>query len=170
VQQHGDGDVVREVRDQRGRGRAGGRAARAPGGGAQPGPGRGGGVGPGATPRHRQALALCDEATGLFTSYGDLRGADWAAFLRCTLLPHTDPDGAEAGTAAALAEVTRLAGSGHPLRDEKLTGFLEAYRLLLERGVSPEAGWPAWRLGMVPDRHAREVMGVPVPEGHRAAQ
>ncbi|MGW2820655.1 tetratricopeptide repeat protein [Streptomyces sp. NPDC001443] len=120
--------------------------------------------------RDRQALALCDEATGLFTSYGDLRGADWAAFLRCTLLPHTDPAGAEAGTAAALREVSRLAGSGHPLRDEKLAGCLEAYRLLLERGVSPEAGWQAWRLGMVPDRHAREVMGVPVPAGTRAAR
>ncbi|MGX1546160.1 tetratricopeptide repeat protein [Streptomyces adustus] len=116
--------------------------------------------------RDRQALALCEEATALFTSYGDLRGADWAAFLRCTLLPHTEPDGAE----AALREVTRLAGSGHPLRDEKLAGCLETYRLLLERGVSPETGWQAWRLGLVPDRHAREVMGVPVPEGTRAAQ
>ncbi|MFE2583153.1 hypothetical protein [Streptomyces sp. NPDC059378] len=158
-------------------GRAGGRGAPAradsPRRGAAPGaagPARSRAAAAAANARDRQALDLCDEATGLFTSYGDLRGADWAAFLRCTLLPHTDPDGAEAGTAAALAEVTRLAGSGHPLRDEKLTGFLEAYRLLLERGVSPEAGWPAWRLGMVPDRHAREVMGVPVPEGPRAAQ
>ena len=33
---------------------------------------------------------------------------------------------------------------------------------MLERGVSLEAGWQAWQLGMVPDRHAREVMGVPV--------
>ena len=28
--------------------------------------------------------------------------------------------------------------------------------------MEPETGWQAWRLGMVPNRHAREVMGVPV--------
>jgi hypothetical protein len=28
--------------------------------------------------------------------------------------------------------------------------------------VNLEAGWQAWRLGMVPSRHAREVMGVTV--------
>jgi hypothetical protein len=28
--------------------------------------------------------------------------------------------------------------------------------------VTLEAGWQAWRLGMVPNRHAREVMGVAV--------
>ncbi|MER6802258.1 hypothetical protein ABT319_08690 [Streptomyces sp. NPDC000678] len=39
---------------------------------------------------------------------------------------------------------------------------MEACQLLLERGVGLEAGWQAWRLGMVPSRHAREVMGVAV--------
>jgi hypothetical protein len=43
---------------------------------------------------------------------------------------------------------------------------VEAYQLLLERGVNLEEGWPAWRLGMVPSRHAREVMGVAVPASH----
>ncbi|MFE0511284.1 tetratricopeptide repeat protein [Streptomyces sp. NPDC058964] len=113
--------------------------------------------------RTQQALALCDEAIGLFTSYGDRRGEDWARFLRCTLLAYAAPGGVEVGTAVALEELDRLARSGHPARDEKLDDYAAAYRLLLERGVSLEAGWQAWRLGMVPDRHAREVMGVPVP-------
>ncbi|MFJ3303256.1 tetratricopeptide repeat protein [Streptomyces sp. NPDC086549] len=113
--------------------------------------------------RTQQALALCDEAIGLFTSYGDRRGEDWARFLRCTLLPYAAPGGVEVGTAVALEELTQLARTGHPARDEKLDDYAAAYRLLLERGVNLEAGWQAWRLGMVPDRHAREVMGVPVP-------
>lgn len=115
--------------------------------------------------RAQQALGLCDEATALFTSYGDDRGADWAAFLRCTLLPYAAPGGVEVGTAVAQEELARLARSGHPLRDEKLGDYLEAYQLLLERGVTLETGWQAWRLGMVPNRHAREVMGVAVPTG-----
>ncbi|MFD9001663.1 tetratricopeptide repeat protein [Streptomyces sp. NPDC059582] len=115
--------------------------------------------------RAQQALGLCDEATALFTSYGDGRGADWAAFLRCTLLPYAAAGGVEVGTAVAQEELARLARSGHPLRDEKLGDYVEAYRLLLERGVTLETGWQAWRLGMVPNRHAREVMGVAVPAG-----
>ncbi|WP_367321109.1 tetratricopeptide repeat protein [Streptomyces sp. HUAS ZL42] len=113
--------------------------------------------------RTQQALALCDEAAGLFTSYEDRRGEDWARFLRCTLLPYAAPGGVEVGTAVAQEELTRLARSRHPLRDEKLTDYVEAYQLLLERGVNLEAGWQAWRLGMTPDRHAREVMGVAAP-------
>jgi tetratricopeptide (TPR) repeat protein len=112
--------------------------------------------------RTQQALALCDEAVGLFTSYGDRRGEDWARFLRCTLLPYAAPGGVEVGTAVAQEELAQLARSGHPVRDEKLEEYLGAYQLLLERGVNLEAGWQAWRLGMVPSRHAREVMGVPV--------
>ena len=46
------------------------------------------------------------------------------------------------------------------------TEYIEAYQLLLERGVNLESGWRAWTLGMVPNRHAREVMGVPVSGGH----
>ncbi|GHD93586.1 tetratricopeptide repeat protein [Streptomyces naganishii] len=113
--------------------------------------------------RTQQALALCDEALTLFASYGDLRGEDWARFLRCTLLPYAAPGGVEVGTAVAQEELAALSRAGHPLRDGKLDDYVEAYQLLLERGVQLEAGWQAWRLGMVPDRHAREVMGVPVP-------
>ncbi|MGW0881648.1 tetratricopeptide repeat protein [Streptomyces sp. NPDC002671] len=116
--------------------------------------------------RTQQALALCDEALALFTSYGDRRGEDWARFLRCTLLPYAAPGGVEVGTAVAQEELTQLAGAAHPLRDEKLDDCVTAYALLLERGVQLEAGWQAWRLGMVPSRHAREVMGVAVPAGH----
>ncbi|MGW0595810.1 tetratricopeptide repeat protein [Streptomyces sp. NPDC002776] len=112
--------------------------------------------------RTQQALSLCDEAVGLFTSYGDRRGEDWARFLRCTLLPYAAPGGVEVGTAVAQEELAQLARSGHPVRDEKLEEYVGAYQLLLERGVNLEAGWQAWRLGMVPSRHAREVMGVAV--------
>ncbi|CAL9439716.1 hypothetical protein SUDANB6_02214 [Streptomyces sp. enrichment culture] len=112
--------------------------------------------------RTAQALALCDEAAALFASYGDRRGEDWARFLRCTLLPYAAPGGVEVGTAVAQEELGRLARAGHPARDEKLEDCVGAYRLLLERDVRLEAGWQAWRLGMVPGRHAREVMGVEV--------
>ena len=115
--------------------------------------------------RTQQALALCDEAVSLFTSYGDRRGEDWARFLRCTLLPYAAPGGFEVGTAVAQEELSQLGRSGHALRDEKLDDYVEAYQLLLERGVSLEAGWQAWRLGMVPGRHGREVMGVGVGAG-----
>ncbi|MGC0329828.1 tetratricopeptide (TPR) repeat protein [Streptomyces sp. SAI-170] len=110
--------------------------------------------------RTAQALALCDEALGLFAGYGDRRGEDWARFLRCTLLPYAAPGGVDVGTAVAQEELAQLARDTHGLRDEKLDDFIEAFQLLLERGVSLEAGWQAWRLRMVPDRHAREVMGV----------
>ncbi|QTE00561.1 tetratricopeptide repeat protein [Streptomyces cyanogenus] len=115
--------------------------------------------------RTQQALALCDEALTLFSSYGDRRGEDWARFLRCTLLPYAAPGGVEVGTAVAQEELARLARATHPLRDEKLDDYVPAYALLLERGVQLEAGWQAWRLRMTPDRHAREVMGVAVPAG-----
>ncbi|MBL3665852.1 tetratricopeptide repeat protein [Streptomyces sp. M2CJ-2] len=110
--------------------------------------------------RTQQALALCDEATALFASYGDRRGEDWARFLRCTLLPYAAPGGTEVGTAVAQEDLAQLARTAHAARDEKLGDCVDAYQLLLERGVSLEAGWQAWRLGMVPSRHAREVMGV----------
>ena len=112
--------------------------------------------------RTPQALTLCDEALTLFTSYGDHRGEDWAHFLRATLLPYAAPGGVEVGTAVAQEELAQLSRTRHPYRDEKLDDYVEAYQLLLERGVNLEAGWQAWRLGMVPSRHAREVMGVAV--------
>ncbi|WP_344011121.1 tetratricopeptide repeat protein, partial [Streptomyces thermospinosisporus] len=110
--------------------------------------------------RTQQALALCDEAITLFVSYGDRRGEDWARFLRCTLLPYAAPGGVEVGTAVAQEELAQLSRAAHPARDEKLDDYVEAYQLLLERGVNLDAGWQAWRLGMVPSRNAREVMGV----------
>lgn len=112
--------------------------------------------------RTQSALSLCDEAATLFASYGDRRGEDWARFLRCTLLPYASPGGTEIGTAVAQEELTQLSRTNHPSRDGKLDDYIEAYQLLLERGVDLEAGWQAWRLGMVPSRHAREVMGVAV--------
>ncbi|WTP59917.1 tetratricopeptide repeat protein [Streptomyces phaeochromogenes] len=112
--------------------------------------------------RTQPALTLCDEAASLFASYGDRRGEDWSRFLRCTLLPYASPGGVEVGTAVAQEELTQLSRTGHPTRDGKLDDYIEAYQLLLERGADLEAGWQAWRLGMVPNRHAREVMGVAV--------
>jgi tetratricopeptide (TPR) repeat protein len=116
-------------------------------------------AGNGRTP---QALALCDEAVALFASYGDRRGEDWARFLRCTLLPYAAPGGVEIGAAVAQEELAELGRREHDVRDEKLDDYVGAYGLLLERGVNLDAGWQAWRLGMVPNRHAREVMGVEV--------
>ncbi|MFG2500264.1 tetratricopeptide repeat protein [Streptomyces sp. NPDC048441] len=112
--------------------------------------------------RAQQALALCDEAAALFASYGDRRGEDWARFLRCTLLPYASPGGWEIGTAVAQEELSQLARAHHPTRDGKLADYMEAYGLHLERGADLESGWQAWRLGMVPNRHSREVMGVTV--------
>ncbi|MFD3947335.1 tetratricopeptide repeat protein [Streptomyces sp. NPDC058579] len=112
-----------------------------------------------------QALELCGEAERLFLSYVDRRGADWARFLRCTLLPYASPGGAEVGTAVAQEELAVLIQDRHATRDGKVEDCAEAYTLVLERGVQLEAGWQAWQLGMVPNRHAREVMGVPVGVG-----
>ncbi|MFF0073453.1 tetratricopeptide repeat protein [Streptomyces sp. NPDC005494] len=112
--------------------------------------------------RAAQALELCGEAITLFASYGDVRGGDWAAFLRCTLLPYASPGGSEVGTAVAQQELSDLLEAAHPLRDAKLEDCAEAFRVVLNRGVDLDDGWQAWRLGLTPSRHAREVMGVPV--------
>lgn len=112
--------------------------------------------------RPEQALELADEAARLFESYGDRRGADWARFLRCTLLPFASPGGSVVGSAVAQEELAALVREGHPARDSKLDDCAEAFGLILERGVTPETGWQAWQLGMVPTRHSREVMGTAV--------
>ncbi|MEV7104756.1 tetratricopeptide repeat protein [Streptomyces atroolivaceus] len=112
--------------------------------------------------RAAQALELCGEAVTLFASYGDVRGGDWAAFLRCTLLPYASPGGSEVGTAVAQQELADLLEAAHPLRDAELQDCAEAFRVVLNRGVDLDDGWQAWRLGLTPSRHAREVMGVPV--------
>ncbi|MFD9355561.1 tetratricopeptide repeat protein [Streptomyces sp. NPDC060031] len=104
-----------------------------------------------------QALGLCEEAVRLFISYGDRRGEDWARFLRCTLLPYALPSAPE----EARTELARLAGAPHPLRDGRLEDCLETYGLILARGVDPSEGWQAWRLSLVPNLHAQEIMGVP---------
>ncbi|MEU4354807.1 tetratricopeptide repeat protein [Streptomyces virginiae] len=110
--------------------------------------------------RLSQALGLCEEAVRLFISYGDRRGEDWARFLRCTLLPY----GGLAGPGVpeeARAELARLVEAPHPARDGRLEDCLETYGVILGRGVDPAEGWQAWRLGLVPNLHSREVMGVP---------
>ncbi|MGW7019195.1 tetratricopeptide repeat protein [Streptomyces decoyicus] len=112
--------------------------------------------------RPAQALELADEAARLFVGYGDRRGEDWARFLRCTLLPLASPGGSVVGAAVAQEELAQLIREKHASRDSKLEDCAEAFALLLDRGVEPETGWQAWRLGMVPNRHAREVMGVQV--------
>lgn len=112
--------------------------------------------------RAAQALELCGEAITLFASYGDVRGGDWAAFLRCTLLPYASPGGSEVGTVVAQQELADLLEAAHPLRDAKLEDCAEAFRVVLNRGIDLDDGWQAWRLGLTPSRHAREVMGVPV--------
>ncbi|MEU3186910.1 tetratricopeptide repeat protein [Streptomyces sp. NPDC006923] len=112
--------------------------------------------------RPAQALALCDEATALFTSYGDRRGADWARFLRCTLLPFASAGGVEVGSVVAEQELSDLSRDRPAGRDGKLEDCVEAFSVVLARGITLEDGWSAWQLGMVPNRHAREVMGVPV--------
>ncbi|MER7815026.1 tetratricopeptide repeat protein [Streptomyces sp. NPDC096153] len=112
--------------------------------------------------RPGQALALCEEAAALFASYGDRRGADWAGFLRCTLLPYASAGGVEVGTVVAQEELATLREGSHRARDGRLEDCMEAFALVLERGVRLEDDWQAWQLGMVPGRHAREVMGVRV--------
>ncbi|WP_055601476.1 tetratricopeptide repeat protein [Streptomyces aureus] len=109
-----------------------------------------------------QALGLCDEARALFGTYGDRRGADWARFLRCTLLPHAVPGSPEPGTVTAREELAALIADRHPARDPRLDDCAEAYAVILGRGIHPSTPWQAWDLGMVPNRHAREVLGVPV--------
>ncbi|MFD6226876.1 tetratricopeptide repeat protein [Streptomyces sp. NPDC060232] len=110
--------------------------------------------------RLSQALGLCEEAVRLFISYGDRRGEDWGRFLRCTLLPYVGLGGPGVPEEAR-AELVRLVEAPHPARDGRLGDCLETYGVILGRGVDPSEGWQAWRLGLVPDLHSREVMGVP---------
>ncbi|MFE3514961.1 tetratricopeptide repeat protein [Streptomyces sp. NPDC059166] len=116
----------------------------------------------GGNDRAAQALALCDEAAALFGSYGDVRGGDWAAFLRCTFLPYASPGGSEVGAAVAQQELADLLEAAHPLRDPKLADCARTFGAVLDRGVDLDEGWQAWRLGLTPTRHAREIMGVPL--------
>ncbi|WP_369020333.1 tetratricopeptide repeat protein [Streptomyces californicus] len=112
--------------------------------------------------RAAQALELCEEAAGLFASYGDARGGDWARFLRCTLLPYASPGGSEVGTVVAQQELAELIEARHPARDVKLEQSAAALAVALERGVDLEDGWQAWRLGLTPTRSAGHIMGVPL--------
>ncbi|CAM5562249.1 hypothetical protein SAVIM338S_04664 [Streptomyces avidinii] len=108
--------------------------------------------------RTAQALDLCEEAVRLFISYGDRRGEDWARFLRCTLLPYALP----AAPDEARTELARLLAAPHPMRDGRLEDCLETYSVVLARGVDPSEGWQGWRLSLVPNLHAREIMGIAV--------
>ncbi|MGW6638298.1 tetratricopeptide repeat protein [Streptomyces cyaneofuscatus] len=119
--------------------------------------------------RAAQALALCGEAAELFASYGDERGRDWARFLRCTLLPYASPGGSEVGTVVAQQELTELAAAHHPSRDPGLERCAEAFAVVLGRGVDLEDGWQAWRLGLTPTRHSREVIGHPSRSGDHSS-
>jgi tetratricopeptide (TPR) repeat protein len=115
--------------------------------------------------RAGRALELADEALRLFTEgYGegrpDIRGAEWAQLLRCTLLPLASPGGPEVGEAVAQEEIAELLREDHPLRDPRLTDALDSYSLMLGRGQGVEPGWTAWRLGMVPSRSACEILGI----------
>ncbi|MFH8434131.1 tetratricopeptide repeat protein [Streptomyces sp. NPDC018007] len=112
--------------------------------------------------RVAQALELCGEAAGLFASYGDARGGDWARFLRCTLLPYASPGGSEVGTVVAQQELAELIEARHPARDVKVEQSAAAFAVVLERGVDLEDGWQAWRLGLTPTRGAGQIMGVPL--------
>ncbi|GAA2980895.1 tetratricopeptide repeat protein [Streptomyces drozdowiczii] len=112
--------------------------------------------------RAPQALELCGEAVRLFESYGDARGADWARFLRCTLLPYASPGGIEVGTVVAQQELADLHAAAHPSRDPKVNECTDTYRVILDRGTDLETGWQAWSLHLVPSRRTREIMGVTV--------
>ncbi|KQX58942.1 MULTISPECIES: tetratricopeptide repeat protein [unclassified Streptomyces] len=116
-----------------------------------------------------QALGLCDEARALFDGCGDPRGAGWARFLRCTLLPHAVPGSPEPGTATAREELGALVAARHPARDPRLDDCAEAYGVVLDRGVLPSTPWQAWDLGLVPYRQAREVLGADGAGGVAAA-
>ncbi|MFD6342875.1 tetratricopeptide repeat protein, partial [Streptomyces sp. NPDC060210] len=59
-------------------------------------------------------------------------------------------------------ELSDLTAAAHPARDGKLAESAATLGVMLGRGLRLEDGWQAWQLGMVPNRHAREVMGVPV--------
>ncbi|NJP67628.1 tetratricopeptide repeat protein [Streptomyces sp. ventii] len=117
--------------------------------------------------RPDRALELADESLKVFTAgYGenrpDVRGAEWARFLRATLLPLASPGGVEAGEAAAREEVEALLREEDgPWRDTELTRAVHSYSLMLGRGQGlDDRVWSAWRLGMVPRRAASDVLGV----------
>ncbi|MBY8877153.1 tetratricopeptide repeat protein [Streptomyces sp. PLK6-54] len=127
-----------------------------------------------------EALTLLEEAEGLFSGIGDVRGRDWTVFLRATILPLLAADRDSAGgTGTAyppeVAEQAReslraLAAGSHPGQDPDLAEYAAAYALLLERdSVVPGGPWDAWRLGMTPGRSARMTLAFPAGEADRGA-
>ncbi|WP_227869989.1 tetratricopeptide repeat protein [Streptomyces otsuchiensis] len=124
----------------------------------------------GGNDRADRALELTADALKLFTEgYGegrpDGRGAEWARFLRCTLLPLASPGGPEVGQAVAQQEIDELLREEHPRRDPRLTDAVHSFSLMLGRGQGLDSGWTAWRLGMVPSRGASDVLGVAGADG-----
>lgn len=108
--------------------------------------------------RLQEALALLDEAVGLFGRLGDRRGRDWAVFLRATVRPLLSPE----GLGPARDDLASLRGDAYPGRDPDLEEYAEAYALLLDRTtLTPDSPWEAWRLGMTPRRSARMIMSIP---------
>ncbi|MEU6855056.1 tetratricopeptide repeat protein, partial [Actinacidiphila alni] len=104
-----------------------------------------------------EATTLLDEAVGLFEGLGDLRGRDWAVFLRATVQPLLSADGVSAARAALAA----LRAGAFPGRDPDLDEYVEAFAVLLDRGtLSPGSAWDTWRLGMTPGRAARMTMAL----------
>ncbi|SFF81295.1 Tetratricopeptide repeat-containing protein [Actinacidiphila alni] len=104
-----------------------------------------------------EATTLLDEAVELFEGLGDLRGRDWAVFLRATVQPLLSADGA----AAARAALASLRADAFPGRDPDLDEYVEAFAVLLDRGtLSPGSAWDTWRLGMTPGRAARMTMAL----------
>ncbi|MCC3771506.1 hypothetical protein K6I34_004510, partial [Streptomyces sp. UNOC14_S4] len=99
------------------------------------------------------ALELTDTALRLFAGLGDHRGESWSRFLRCTLLPFASPGGSVVRAAVAEEELAALRRelrepgrrTGHALEEAA-----EAYAVVLDQGVEPEAGRRAWQLGFVP--------------------
>ncbi len=107
--------------------------------------------------RLTEALALTEEAVGLFAAVGDRRGGDWARFLRCTLLPLVSGAGAQ----VAREELAALPAADHPERDAAVTEYAAAWAVVLRRGLAPGDAWDVWRLGMTPSRVSQDRMSPP---------
>ncbi|MCQ4082224.1 tetratricopeptide repeat protein [Streptomyces sp. RB6PN25] len=103
-----------------------------------------------------EALDLTEEAGRLFAGIGDRRGEDWARFLRCTLLPLAS----EEGTKAAREDLAALVDADHEGREPALREYMQAWSVVLQRGVLPGEPWEVWRLGMTPTRSSGDRLSV----------
>jgi tetratricopeptide (TPR) repeat protein len=101
-----------------------------------------------------RAMELLEDARQLFTGFGDASGRSWATFLHCTLLPLASDD----GEAAARSALSSLGDGAHPLVREYAQRWLGGPWI----DAGADGPWPVWRLGLVPPRRARDVLGVRV--------